>query len=387
MVGIPNRLKDEGGFALAMAIFALVLLAAVVAGGYFSASQEFHIGRGMRSLTTSTYAGEGGILEVIDDWDGDAAFALAPGDTLKIGPVTFEGGGSYVTNIIRVGSAADSIKRYFYIEAIGRPPLPSMGERRQAMVVRAGNPELCCDGGLRVSNTLSFAGGGLPRIYGDDTKVTAWGAICDAYSFSDTTGVVINDSTLINNTSLIDGAPPITEDYPALPQNQIAFPGYTWDDLVALADHHYSSSDHSVNGSSMSLDANGDCDRSDPYNFGAPHSPGHPCFDYFPIIHVGGGGNGRLTLGNGVAQGIFLIENDFTLVGPIDFYGIALVRDDMTMQGPSTFHGYAWAADDAVLTGSTPRLYLSRCAAERAIRLSNLARPKPVDQRSWAELF
>jgi hypothetical protein len=139
----PARLRQESGFALAMAIFALVLLAAVVAGGYYSASQEFQIGRGMRSLTSSFYAGEAGIREVVNDWDPDVYFALEPGDTITLGPVTFEGGGSYSARVVRVGRGADSLKRYFYIEAVGRPPGPNLGERRQAMVVRSRYPKLC----------------------------------------------------------------------------------------------------------------------------------------------------------------------------------------------------------------------------------------------------
>ena len=125
-----RRLSDEGGFALAMAVFALVLLAAVVAGGYFSASQEFQIGRGMRSVTTSFYSGEAGILQVLDQWNPGLYGALQPGDTQIVGPVSFEGGGSYTALIVRVGS--DSVKRYYYIEAVGRPPGPNQGQRRQA---------------------------------------------------------------------------------------------------------------------------------------------------------------------------------------------------------------------------------------------------------------
>jgi hypothetical protein len=124
-----RRLRDESGFALAMAVFALVLLAAVVAGGYFSASQEFQIGRGMRSVTTSFYSGEAGILQVLDQWDPVAYGALQPGDTQIVGPVSFEGGGSYTAFVVRVGS--DSAKRYYYIEAVGRPPGANQGQRRQ----------------------------------------------------------------------------------------------------------------------------------------------------------------------------------------------------------------------------------------------------------------
>jgi hypothetical protein len=127
MMNLWRRLQDEAGFALAMAVFALVLLAAVVAGGYFSASQEFQIGRGMRNVTTSFYAGEAGILQVLDQWDAGAYSTLQPGDTNTVGPITFEGGGSYTASVVRVGT--DSVKSYYYIEAVGRPPGPNQGQR------------------------------------------------------------------------------------------------------------------------------------------------------------------------------------------------------------------------------------------------------------------
>ena len=47
----------------------------------------------------------------------------------------------------------------------------------------------------------------------------------------------------------------------------------------------------------------------------------------------------------------------------------------------------AWVADDIEFQGTIPRIYLSRCAAERAILESSLTRPRPVRPRSWVELF
>ncbi len=107
------RLKDTGGFALAIAVFALVLLAAIVAGGYFSATQELQIGRSMRSLTSSFYTGETGVREVIADWNPALYTTLAIGDTVRFGPTTISGGGEYSVAVIRVGAPADSAKRYF----------------------------------------------------------------------------------------------------------------------------------------------------------------------------------------------------------------------------------------------------------------------------------
>ena len=108
------------------------------------------------------------------------------------------------------------------------------------------------------------------------------------------------------------------------------------------------------------------------------------CFDYFPIIHV----TGDLDItGAGSAQGILLVDRDLSINGPFSFYGIVIVRRDLIMGGPTDFYGGALVGDDVRFDGATPRLWLSRCASERAERLSKLTRPIMISPRAWVELF
>jgi hypothetical protein len=384
---LPGRLREEGGFALAMAIFALVLLAAVIAGGYYSASQEFQIGRGMRSLTTSFYAGEAGIREVLMNWDADTMSTIAAGSTITFGPRTFPGGGSYVARVTRVGSAADSLKRYFYIEAAGRPPGPNMGERRQAMVVRARFPDLCCDYAMNLYDDLILQGSASNfRIDGQDSQPTDWMGlgVCDRFTPHDTAAVSHRYiASIAPDSAYLHGNPDYVEEYPPVGEGVIYFPGYTWNDLTALADHVFEGSVSSQG--IATLDADGECNRGDPTNWGEPVLDSHPCFDYFPIIHVKGP---MLNFENGArAQGIFLAEEDVAIENNAEVYGIILVRNDLFMSNKSIVWGMGWVADDAIFSGVKPEWNLSSCAAKRAILLSNLARPTPVSPRAWVELF
>jgi hypothetical protein len=390
--GSPARLRQESGFALAMAIFALVLLAAVVAGGYYSASQEFQIGRGMRSLTSSFYAGEAGIREVLNDWDPDVYFALEPGDTITLGPITFEGGGSYSARVVRVGRAADSLKRYFYIEAVGRPPGPNLGERRQAMVVRSRFPKLCCQAAITVAgDEMNFTGGNQEIVSGFNTPPTGadgpWpDSVCAGISTADTVGAIIDGGLDIDDTTRVIGSPYRYIVDSTLDENVFpaAIGDLTYAKIVAAADFTFSPSDTLVVGGG-DLEArlvNGRCDRSYDHNWGAPTQPNHPCFKFFPIIHV----NGHMRIESANVQGILVVEGTLELSNST-FYGIALIRDDLRMRGPSKFLGTAWAMDDVVYLGAVPRFYMSRCAAERAVRHSNLTRPRPVWPRAWVELF
>lgn len=379
----PQRLSDEGGFALAMAVFALVLLAAVVASGYFSASQEFQIGRSMRSVTTSFYAGEAGVLQVLDQWDPTVYMALQPGDTQEVGPVSLEGGGSYTARVVRVGS--DSAKRYFYIEVVGRPPGPNQGQRRQAAIARTWVPDICCDAAVKIVEHVVFGGGAQPIITGlDNDPPGTWpSSECTGYAQNSVPGVVRSPTGSVNDTSRVTGYPAnIVLDPTLTAANMFDFGDLTYDELAAVADIQLPDSFNF--GGTQPTVVNGECDESSPLNWGAPDDPSSPCFDYFPIIHV----NGSIDVtGSGGGQGILLVDEDIKINGPFEFYGIIMVKDDITLGGPVDVYGAAFGGDDMYISGATPRFWYSSCAAQRAVYLSKLARPRLLPQRAWVELF
>ena len=55
--------------ALAVAIFALVVVGALVAGAFFAGTQEQRVGENSRRLTQSFGAAEYGLTQVIEKWD------------------------------------------------------------------------------------------------------------------------------------------------------------------------------------------------------------------------------------------------------------------------------------------------------------------------------
>ncbi len=386
---IPARLADKGGFALAMAVFALVVLAAIVAGGYFSASQEFQIGRGMKSITASFYAGESGINDVLEKWDPLVYNALAPGDSVTIGPIALEGGGNYSATVTRVGTAADSVKRYFYIEAVGRPPAPTRGERRQAVIVRTRVPQLCCAAAITgVDSVYMGVGGGSKKIDGNNTGVlpAGWAAACTDFPADSVAGVRTPDPSLVDDPTKVAGTPNVFTDASIDRTNVLNLGDMTYAELIDYADHTFVGD--TAFGNSVPSIKDGECDRSDPNNWGAPTNASHLCFNYFPIIHV----TGNLVLsGAGTAQGILLIgdndDADIRISGPFEFYGLIFTMDDLELTGTVDVYGGAFVAEHVVIGGTQPRLYYDKCVIERAIRGSALARPRLLPDRSWVELF
>src|SRR2546425_5976324 len=65
-------LSNERGMALAVAIFALVVVGALVAGAFFAGTQEQRVGENSRRVTQSFGAAEAGLNEIIRNWQPQA---------------------------------------------------------------------------------------------------------------------------------------------------------------------------------------------------------------------------------------------------------------------------------------------------------------------------
>src|SRR5260221_3081349 len=63
-----KRIRNERGMALAIAIFALVIVGALVAGAFFAGTQEQRVAENSKRLQQSFGAAEMGLNEVIRNW-------------------------------------------------------------------------------------------------------------------------------------------------------------------------------------------------------------------------------------------------------------------------------------------------------------------------------
>src|SRR4051812_32443348 len=62
-------LRDERGMALAVAIFALVVVGALVAGAFFAGTQEQRVGENQRRVQASFGVAEAGVQEQVVSWN------------------------------------------------------------------------------------------------------------------------------------------------------------------------------------------------------------------------------------------------------------------------------------------------------------------------------
>src|SRR5438045_7262689 len=108
--GMKRIPRNERGMALAVAIFALVVVGALVAGAFFAGTQEQRVGENQRRVQTSFGVAEAGVQERVISWKPDSmnrrpAF---PQDSVNIysqaAPGTTPGGtGRYYGNSYKLG--------------------------------------------------------------------------------------------------------------------------------------------------------------------------------------------------------------------------------------------------------------------------------------------
>src|SRR5437899_99241 len=96
--GMKRILRDERGMALAVAIFAMVVVGALVAGAFFAGTQEQRVGENQRRVQTSFGVAEAGAQERVLSWDPSTMnkrplyCPCAGGDSVVIGPLSAPNG-------------------------------------------------------------------------------------------------------------------------------------------------------------------------------------------------------------------------------------------------------------------------------------------------------
>jgi hypothetical protein len=93
--------------------------------------------------------------------------------------------------------------------------------------------------------------------------------------------------------------------------------------------------------------------------------------------------------GNGVGQGILLVDGNFEVTGDFEFYGVIVVLGQADFKGSTELHGGlavrngVSAGDESYLRGGTTLQY-SSCSATRAMGNAVIARP--LSGRHWFEV-
>ena len=380
-------LRDERGMALAVAIFALVVVGALVAGAFFAGTQEQRVGENQRRVQTSFGVAEAGAQERVLSWDATSMNRRPqyPADSVVIGPNANapNGTGSYGGYSYRVGP------NLFLIDVTGRDNASAAGaiaggggaRQRIGMLTRIAPVQF----GIRASLTTQgqVAMSGNANIDGADQIPTGW-ASCDPpgpaqAGVRDQGG---NVSETGNATVL--GVPPVVND-PTINNNTFTtFGGATYASLAAKANLVIPAGNYSTD----PVVTNGQCDHTVLTNWGDGENPNAPCASYFPIIHA----TGTITLNNTQGQGILLVDGDLNIQGSYQFFGIVIIQGDLKTAGGGTTDAHFWGgvmAKNADLSTQSlsgkATLNFSSCAILTALQATS-----PISMmrsRGWAQLY
>ena len=92
----------ERGMALPLALLAMVVIAALVAGGFAAALLEQRIGRNVLHAVQAQGASEAGAAAVIGSWNDHGLGLLAAGDSAVLPPVQLPGRATYAPTVSRL---------------------------------------------------------------------------------------------------------------------------------------------------------------------------------------------------------------------------------------------------------------------------------------------
>lgn len=125
----------------------------------------------------------------------------------------------------------------------------------------------------------------------------------------------------------------------------------------------------------------GSCDSAQPSNWGDGLKPSQPCGAYRPIVRIAG----PATITGGQGQGILLVSGDLSVSGGFQFFGIVIVQGNLTADATDSVGARFWGGVVARRIHGPQSFMYSKCAIDNA--LAAAARPKPLPSRAWGELY
>ncbi len=376
--------RSRRGFALMMALGALVILAVLIAGSTYISIQESRLGQNQLVQSRAFAVAEYGLNKIQADWD-------------KTPNLQMENGASFDTTYILAGQGTCAVRytrlnnETFWIVSKGEAVVGNSLSRSRTAVKRMGAVLRLRIPTIKANAAVTTAGNvvvkGSPQIRGMNQVPAGWTGCTAA---PDKAGLVTSPTATvtIQNANQVVGSPNVATDPLAADQNTyVKFGDETWNTLtsapnVSLAGGSYGS----AIGPTVTA---GSCAKENLFNWGEPNRSGTglvpECYNYFPIIYVAG----DLALnGNGRGQGILLINGNLQINGTFDWTGLIVTAGKILKgNGSATVTGAIMAAEAEVtdeLQGNLTVNY-SACGLERAMRGS--AQVVQARERAWAEIY
>lgn len=374
---MPPRTGTRG-FALALTVFALALIAALIAGVFFAARQEMRLGENVRSAERAFDAAEAGLSAAVAQWDPATYDSLASGGVAEFTGRLPGGTGWYAGSVLRLN------RRLFLIRSTGQDAA-AVARRSLAGLVRLVPAPLAFGAALTVTGPLVV--GAASRVDGTDRPPAGWDCPPSGVAMP---GVIIEGADELStpgcgDASCLHGDPPVRIASAFADSAARAAAEEAWRLLTASATNVYEAGDGAAVGPRPSGTTTA-CDTSVRDNWGEAIVPPAVagCSHHYPIIYA----KGSLRVAGGSGQGILLVSGDLEVDGGFTFFGPVIVRGKLLVEGAGArFLGGVRASSAALLPSGagTAEVAFSGCALSSA--LLSRAPAAPLAERSWVQLF
>jgi hypothetical protein len=378
---------------------ALVVVGALVAGAFFSGTQEQRAAENSRRILQAFGVAEEGAYEVVDKWvplTNDTLSAY-PANSLSVGGwPNYWATASNKTGVY--GGFIYHFNNELYLvdmtardsASVGNAGLVTRGgggRARLGLLVRDRPLQMGIKGALTTGDGDKVAGN--TTINGIDQNPTGWQA-CGPLR-PPIAGIRASKGNTIQQSggATVIGNPPVLIDSTLKDSNFTHYGSVSYAQLVGMATVTLPGQNFST-GIAPAVNGAGACDQTVLTNWGDPLNPTAPCGGYFPIIHI----TGSATINGQEGQGILLVDGDLSVQGGFQFYGITIIQGSLITAGgggtPAHFWGATMVHDSVTLgavnsiTGSANLLY-SSCAVQRALEMTAVV--TLMRSRSWVPLF
>jgi len=380
-----RRAVSRPGFALALAMFGIVVIGAIITGVFYASTQDYRLSRNQLVQERALAVAEYGLNRVVAEWNLADNTRLKAGDTL--------------VKVYNVNGDVDSVwttklNTYtFWVVSVGRSGTGTELEsrRRVNQVLRLNMPDIRMEAALNDHGATSVAGSGT--IDGTDTTPTGWdcpptGPPAAGIS-APPSGTVTSSGSNCSSMACVTGSPKLLYDNTLTDTSKFStWNSLNWSQLVAMRNITLGANItmNTAYGKPQPQTTNGACNIGPPSNWGDPNraTPAGACESYLPIIYAAG----DLNLSTGVGQGILLVEGNLNISGAFTFYGPVIVRGSFTTSGNGThITGGIMAGNFNGTTNSisgTPNLQFSRCALTTVFQ--NRVYPLPARDHAWATM-
>src|SRR5688500_14732112 len=214
--------KRREGFALAVAMIAIVVIGALIAGAFFTSTQEYRLGRNSLMDQRAYSAAEAGVTQPIQGWLKSLNLTVANGVTFGPDTLKIDGGRYAVRRVTRLDDYTFWVTSDGYA---GGTAGSLASHARVNTIYRLAIPAFNIQGALTVGGKVEIKGTSL--VDGTDLIPADWaaGGICPALGPA-VAGVVGPDTALVcsgncpdNGKQRMFGNPPKIESAAAADSN------------------------------------------------------------------------------------------------------------------------------------------------------------------------